>query len=537
MNRIAGFAVVLLLVCPLAGFAQNETLEEFALAVDFGRRFFDAENHSAALGFFEKADSLVRDQPGVLVNMALVLVKLERYDEAQQRLQRYFHLYSGGPEASTAQALSREIQFAIEVRTRRRNELEYQSLFSKARFLAQEGSLKPALEGFEAAERIFADDPPLLFNQAVIHEALGDYQKATEMYRRYLASGPVDRQAVEAKIFELEREIVDMRTRLMCTFCGEKLAPGARWCHRCWHGPYDIAAEGWNSRACAAGIRVTRTLFGAQGAIKSEQLPCLYEGSSIRDLLQYHPNRRQAVFEQRRLEGWQVSQNGLLDSRSSEGGQQLRMIQGEYLEALHLPTDGEVIPFRAALSEDYIWHLQQERFVTDDVLFWKSYGYDDHGSIVRESATWESAECRHAINVDAEWTAGPTGVESGSIRGGYKGYRPEGYPATEWRLSVQRKIDEQGRLSSDSLVVESFQKTLAAKPTGQTAAGLRRIYPRLRAKRPFDLLTVGDACTARGTSRIEEPIDLRALYVHFPALAMQLPPGVTRVVVDYEYPE
>jgi tetratricopeptide (TPR) repeat protein len=537
MNRIAGLAAALLLIIPLVGLAQNETLEEFALSVDFGRRFFDSGNHSAALGFFEKADSLVRDQPGVLVNMALVLVKLKRYDEAQQRLQRYFHLYSGGPEASTAQALSREIQFAIEVRTRRRNEIEYQSLFTKARFLAQEGSLRAALEGFEAAQQIFTDDPPLLFNQAVIHEALGDYQKATEMYRRYLTSGPVERQTVEAKIFELEREIVDMRTRLMCTFCGEKLAPGARWCHRCWHGPYDISAEGWNSRACAGGLRVTRTLFGAQGPIKSEQLPCLYDASSIRDLLQYHPNRRQAVRDQRRREGWQVSQNGWLDSRSSESGDQLKMVQGEYLEALHLPPDGEVIPFQAALSDDYIWLLQQEPFASDDVLFWKSYGYDENGSIVRESATWESAECRHAINLDAEWKVGPTGVESGSIRGGYKGYRPEGYPATDWRISVQRKIDEQGRLRSDTLVVDSFQKTLAAKPTGHTAAALRRIYPRLRAKRPFDLLTDGDACGTKGTMRIEEPIDLRALYVHFPALAMKLPPGVARVIVDYEYPE
>src|SRR5436190_10116085 len=107
-----GLAVVFIsLILSTSAWGQTaDPREDFATAADFGHRFFEAGNYAAALTWFEKTESIIRDQPAILFNTALVLVKLQRYDEAQRRLDRYLLLYPQGQEIQQVKALQRELQ-------------------------------------------------------------------------------------------------------------------------------------------------------------------------------------------------------------------------------------------------------------------------------------------------------------------------------------------------------------------------------------------------------------------------------------------
>jgi tetratricopeptide (TPR) repeat protein len=146
-------------------------------------------------------------------------------------------------------ALQRALQFGIEVRHREQQDTEYKTLFSRARALSDKNLRHEALDTFHQAEQVDADDPALYYNEAVLNEEEGDLESALRLYKRYLQSNPANAPALQARLIDLEREIGYTRTKLLCPFCGAILPAGARWCHRCWHGPYDVTSAGWNARA------------------------------------------------------------------------------------------------------------------------------------------------------------------------------------------------------------------------------------------------------------------------------------------------
>src|SRR5436305_1556986 len=281
--------VLLLLDIPI-GAQTTDPREEFATAADFGRRFFESGNYAASLNWFEKAESFVHDQPAILFNTALVLVKLQRYDEAQRQLDRYFLLYPQGQEIQAAKTLQQDVQFGIEVRRREQQDTEYKTLFSRARALAEKNQRREALDTFHQAQEIYADDPALYYNQAVLNEAEGDLESSLRLYKKYLQSNPSNAPELQARLIDLEREIGYTRTKLLCPFCGAMLPAGARWCHRCWHGPYDVTSPAWNARACETRVVATRAYQDAEGKTRlTEPVSCAYPGAALRDYVQYSP--------------------------------------------------------------------------------------------------------------------------------------------------------------------------------------------------------------------------------------------------------
>ncbi len=540
-NRSAVSLCVILasLILPAPADAQTaDPQEEFATAADFGRRFFEARNYAASLAWFEKAESIVHDQPAILFNTALVLVKLQRYDEAQRRLDRYLLLYPQGQEIQPAKALQRELQFGIEVRRREQQDNEYKTLFSRAKALSEKNLRREALDVFHQAEQIYADDPALYYNQAVLNEEEGDLESALRLYKRYLQTNPANAPALQARLIDLEREIGYTRTKILCPFCGAILPAGARWCHRCWHGPYDLTSAGWNARGCDAHVSATRSFQDANGKTRvSEAVGCLYPGAALRDFLQYSPSRREAARQARSNEGWTFNKDAALESRRSASGVELALQQGDYLQRVDNLATGEVFPYRAHVTADGIWLLDAQPFLGGEQPFVISRTFDNDGRVQREEVTYDSAGCHHAVTASAVYTYAGDAVTSARFTGGYDGYRVEGLPQVRWEATLNRTLDGSGRLTREELAVTSFQKTWGAKPQGAVSAEVRRYYTALKVRKPTDIRSLGDICAVSGDSVVDEPIDLRPFFVVAPAVAVRLGRGDTRVVVDYTYSE
>jgi len=511
--------------------------EEFSTAADFGRRFFEARNYAASLTWFEKAESIVRDQPAVLFNTALVLVKLQRYDDAQRRLDRYLLLYPQGPEIQQAKALQRELQFGIEVRRREQQDNEYKMLFSRARALSEKNLPREALEVFHQAEQLYSDDPALYYDEAVLNEEAGDLESALRLYKRYLQTNPANAAALQARLIDLEREISYMRTKLLCPFCGAILPVGARWCHRCWHGPYDLTAAAWNTRGCDAHVSANRSVQDASGKTRaSEAVGCLYAGTTLRDLLQYSPSRRMAVREARSNDGWTFDKD-TLESRRSAAGVELVLHQGDYLERVDNLATGETVRYRAHASADGIWLLDAQPFLAGEQPFVINRTFDGDGRVQREDVTYDSLGCHHAVTASAVYTYSGDVVTTAHFSGGYDGYRVEGLPQVRWEAVLNRTFDASGRLSREELTVTSFQKTWSAKPRGAVSDEVRRYYTALKVRKPTDIRALGDVCAVDAGNAVDEAIDLRPFFVIVPAVAVRLNRGDSRLVVDYAYSE
>jgi hypothetical protein len=531
-----GALAVLLLMFSISAMAQTaDPREDFAAAADFGHRFFDAGNYAASLTWFEKAESIIHDQPAVLFDTALVLLKLQRYDEAQHRLERYLLLYPQGQEIQSVKALQRELQFGIEVRRREQQDTEYKTLFSRARALSDKNLPHEALDAFHQAEQVNADDPALYYNEAVLNEQGGDLESALRLYKRYLQSNPANAPSLQARLIDLEREIGYTRTKLLCPFCGAILPAGARWCHRCWHGPYDVTSSAWNARACDARVNVTRSFQDAYGKTrKTEPVGCAYPGATMSEFLQYSQIRRAAVVDARTSEGWTFTKDGVLESRRSTG-EDLALQEGDYLQRVDNLVTGEASSYRAHATTDGIWLLDSQPYSTGDQLFVIDRTFDNDGRVQREEVTYESAACHHVVTVSAAYTYTGDSVTAARFSGGYEGYRVEGLPQVHWDAALSRSFDAAGRLTREDLSVTSFQKLWTARPQGGVSDEVRRYYTALKVRKPTDIRALGDVCAAGGAGLTEEAIDLRPFFVVSPALAVRLDRGDTRVVADYVY--
>jgi tetratricopeptide (TPR) repeat protein len=515
---------------------SSDPHEEFATAAEFGRRFFEAGNFAASLTWFEKADSLVRDQPTVLYNTALVLVKLQRYDDAQRRIERCIALSPPANELQAVKALQLEVKFLIEFGRVKVEEDKYKTLFSRAKSLYEKSQRREALEAFRQAEQIYSDDPALYWNDGVIYEEDGAFEDARRSYNRYLQLDPSAGPQLQSHIIDLDREIGDMRTKLMCPICGAKLAAGARWCHHCWHGPYDVTNAAWNARACDLHAVVTRALQDVNGKTRiSEPQSCLFGSRSLHDFLQYSPAIQTAARDARTAEGWSFTE-GLLQSRRSAAGDELTMRQGEYLQAVVSLPIGEVFAYKGHKTGDGIWLLDAQPYSTGDQLFFVMRSFDTDGRVLREEVSYDSTVWRHAVSYVATYTYDGELLVGAQIKGGYDGYRVEGMPQVRWEAAMTRKFDSNARLLREELAVTSFQKTYMAKPQGKISDEVRRVYQNLKTHRPIDIRATGDVCGA-AAPHIDEAIDLRPLFVVSPAIAVRLSPGDARLVVDYAYAE
>src|SRR5713226_693303 len=394
--------IVLLATTALA--QQAPTNEEFQRAVFIAKKFFEMKDYAAAYDQFVKADSIQADQPGLLYNMALLLAKAGRYSEAQTKLDRYNQLYPSGTEKPLVTKLQFELDFQRELQKKRQADQDYSDLFTRGRFMYTKNDLEAALKLFKDAEQKRPNDPVPLFNQAAIYEKLGDFAKASERFHRYeeLESDAALKASVDQRLLGLESELGDMKSKIVCSFCGLRLPIGAVWCLRCWHGPYLTSAPIWNSRPCVDGATATRATYYADDRFaKNDVLPCLFQGTML-EALRYAPAKQKRIQDTRKTEGWTYNGEIIQGWRND-----IRYVQGpDCLEKIVSPTGGEILNYSAHKSGDgNIWLLDREDVVIDGQKYTSRYTFDASNRITQQQVEYQNTGgCDHVIDMTADYT-------------------------------------------------------------------------------------------------------------------------------------
>lgn len=514
--------------------------EEFARLMFFGRKFADLGEHASAFEQFAKADAIRPDQPAVLYDMAVVLARAGRYAESQVKVDRYLQLFPAGAEKPLVERLQLELDFQREFQKKRQADQEYADIFNRGRFLYGSGDLEQALALFVRAEQSRPDDAAAVYNQAVIFEKRGDLARAIERFRRYgeLERDPKNQAAASQRVYALEREVDEMRTKIVCPFCGHKLPIGATWCERCWHGPYDVKSPAWNSRACGEGATATRaTFFSDDRFNRNDILPCLFGQGSMLESLRYSPAKQRAIQEARKSEGWTYD-GDLIQGWRDRQGNQIRYLQGrDRLESITSAIGGEILTYDAHELREGIWLLDREDVLIDGQRYVNFYSFDAAGRITQQRVEYQNnAACDHLIGITAAYNYEGDLLRSVDLTGGYDGFPVEGSPKSEWKATIAYGYDEAMRLSREELAVTSFSKVYTQRPQGEMREEIARIYPTMRVRRPLEtVMRQGDVCAASGSMLLTNPIDLRPFYVLSPNLAMALQNGVAKAVVTFTY--
>ena len=516
--------------------------EEFTKAVFFGKKFADLADYASAYDNLAKADALKPDQPAVLYNMGVVLARAGRYSEAQVKVDRYLQLFPDGAEKANMTKLQLELQFQRELQKKRQLDQEYTDLFNRAKFVYGRAELPEALKLFEQAEQVRPNDAAAVFNQALIHEKLGDYGKAIERYRRYaqLESDPRLKQSVDERVYDLQREVDDMQHKLVCSFCGRKLPEGATWCERCWHGPYLTGEPVWSSRPCVDGASATRATYFADDRFhRNDILPCMFKEGTMREALRYSPAKQIAIRDARRAEGWTYS-GDMLQGWSDKQGNQIKYVQGpEYLEKITSTMGGEILNYTAHAVGDGVFLLDREELLVDNQRYVNRYTFDPRNRIAQQFVEYQNTNaCNHIVIVSADYAYANDVLSSVNIRGGVEGFQAEGKPKTDWAATVSYAYDDKGRVAKEELAVRSFAKTYDQKPVGSLRDDINRLYPAMRAKRPIENVErIGDLCATAGTLNLGNAVDLRPFYAMSPNLAIALQNGIAKAVVTFTYPD
>ena len=527
---------------PQAAEPEVNVEEEFAKAVFFGRKFADMGDYATAYVHLAKADRLKPDQSAVLYDMGVVLARAGRYSEAQVKVDQYLKLFPAGAEKALITRLQFELDFQRELQKKRQADQEYSDLLNRARFVYGKGELADALRLYQQAGQLRPTDPAPVYNEALVYEKLADYGKAIERFRRYseLETDQAARSAIEERVYGLQRELDDMQTKIVCSFCGRKLSAGATWCERCWHGPYLVKSPVWNTRGCADGASATRaTYFSDDRFNRNDILPCIVPGGSLREALRYSPSRQNDIRRARQAEGWTYAGENL-QSWSDKQGNQIHYHQGnQYLEKVTSTLGGEILTYVAHPGGEGIWLLDREDIVIDAQQYTNRYSFDAAGRIARQDVEYQNtAACNHIIDMAAEYAYDGELLSNVKIRGGYEGFVAEGKPKTEWFALVSYAYDDKARVAKEELTVTSMSKTYDQKAQGALRDDLNRLYPTMRVRRPIEnVQRMGDLCASSGAMSLSNPVDLRPFYAMSPNLGIALPNGVTKAVVTFTYPQ
>lgn len=516
--------------------------EEFTKAAFFGHRFAELGEYASAYEQFEKANAIKPDDPAVLYNMAVVLARAGRYSDAQVKADRYVQLFPEGAERANVAKLQLELEFQRELQKKRQADQEYADLFNRAKFVYSRGELAEALRLFKLAEQQRANDPAVVYNEAIILENQADYVGAIERFRRYseLESDPEKKASIDERVFTLQHEVDDMATKIVCSFCGHKLPAGATWCERCWHGPYLVNSAVWNSRSCASGASATRaTYFSDARFNRNDILPCTFNGPSLREALRYTPARQREIRNARRAEGWTYD-GELLTGFTDKAGNQIKYEQGpDYLQRVTSTSGGEILTYDAHVLTPGVWLLDREDLILEGQRYSTRYTFDANGRIAQQLVEYQNHNaCNHLISMSADYVYGGDQLMNVNLTGGYRGFVAEGAPETSWNASVMFAYDEQKRLAREELSVTKFDKMYTQKAIGALRDDINKLYVGgMKVKKPLDTVQrVGDLCGTQGSALLSNPIDLRPFYAMSPNLAIALQNGVTKAVVTFTYP-
>jgi len=517
-----------------------EQSEEFNKTTFFGKKFFDLGDFASAEAQFNRANEIVPDRPGVLYDLAVIFARQGKFAEAQEKIDRYTLLYPGGAERALIDKLQLELDFQRELQRKQQADLDYAELFNRGKFQFDKGNYKEALEIFRNAEKQRPNDPATLFNQALTLEALGDYVQATDRLRRYLAvkQNPQDKVQIDEKIFSLESEVEDQATKFVCPFCGNKLAHGATWCPRCWHGPYLPDSPIWNTRICGRGATATRTTYYSDGRIhQNEDLDCLIHDRNFAATLPYSRARQRAIQDARKAEGWTYS-GDVIQSLEGDKGTIFKLKQDGSLETLYAYDSGDVLNYHGHQTDDGRWLLDDEEYMIDGQKYAKHYDYDGSGRITRETVRYHNMNaCGHIITIVADYQYQGETLQRVLFTGSYDGYLEEGTPKAEWKGALAWTYDEAGRVSTEEFNLDSYTKTYTTDMSRDKYNELRRLHPGMRTRRPIDVLKTADYCSVVGSKLVANQIDLRPFYTISPNIAILLPTGVTRIVTTFTYPQ
>lgn len=526
---------------PVASAAMPPS-DEFVKAVYFGKKFAEMKDYATAYKQFAKADELLPDVPGVLYNMGVLLARAGRYSEAQAKVDRYNQLFPAGAEKPLVTKLQLELEFERELQKKRQIDEEYTAIFTRGRFLYGKGDLPAALRLFQDAEQQRPADPAAVFNQGVVYERLGDLARASERFHRYEELEPEAgaKSAADQRLLGIESEMSDMKTKIVCPFCGFRLPIGATWCPHCWHGPYLASQPVWNSRPCADGATATRaTYFSDNRFARNESLPCLFNGTML-DTLRYTPARQHQVQEARKVEGWSYS-GEIIQSWHDRQGNEIRYVQGiDYLEKITSPSSGDMLLFAAHKAADgAIWLLDREDVVIDGQKYTSRYTFDVQNRIAQQQVTYQNAAgCNDVVTMTADAAYANNTLAGVKVRGGYTGTVVQGLPRLDWEADIAYAYDADDRLTKEELVVASMIKTYMERPYGAERQEIAAMYPEMRVRKPIDrILGLGDRCGMSGSALLGNPVDLRPFYALTPNLAMALGNGVTRATVSFTYPD
>jgi tetratricopeptide (TPR) repeat protein len=518
--------------------APQPANDDFTRAVIFGKKYADRKDYPNAYEQFAKADALQPDNPGVLYNMAVLLAKAGRYSEAQSKADRYNQLFPLGGEKTLINRLQFELEFERELQKKRQGDQIYLDLFTRGRFLYSKNDLTAALKQFQEAEQQRPNDPAAIFNQAAIYEKSGDLAKAAERLHRYedLEADADAKTATQQRVLLLESEIADMKTKIVCAFCGYRLLAGTTWCPRCWHGPYLTNQPVWSSRPCVEGSTATRTTaFSGDRFQKNETLPCLF-GGTMREALRYSPAKQRLIQEARKAEGWTYSGEIIQGQRD-----QLRYVQGQdYLEKIVATATGEALAFTAQKRGDQ-WLLEREEMLIDGLKVTSRYAFDAAGRIAQQTVDYLNvAACSHLITMVADYTYSGDLFAGARIRGSYQGYPAEGLPQVDWTAQVSETYDSAGRVSKEEVALLSMDKKFGSKPQGKLRDEANALYNPIGIRyntNPQSILKSGDVCASAGTLILGNKVDLRPFYAMSPNVAMVLDLGVTKASVALTYPD
>jgi Flp pilus assembly protein TadD len=516
--------------------------EEFVKAVYFGKKFAEMKDYANAYQQFAKADALQPDVPGVLYNMGVLLARSGRYSEAQAKVDRYNQLFPAGAEKALVARLQLELQFESELQKKRQADEEYTAIFTRGRYLYSRGDLAAALKLFQDAEQQRPTDPASVFDQGVVYEKLGDLSKASERFHRYeeLEPDATAKSSADQRLLGIESVMNDMKTKIVCAFCGWRLPIGALWCPHCWHGPYLTSQPPWSSRPCTDGATATRaTYFADNRFAKNESLPCLFNGTML-DALHYTPARQRQVQEARKAEGWTYNGDIIQGWRDRQGNE-IGYVQGpDYLEKIVSASGGDVLLFSAHQATDpAIWLLDREDLIIDGQKYTSHYTFDAQNRIAQQEVVYQNAAaCDDVITMTAVPVYTNDLLSSLKIRGGYTGTVVQGSPRLDWESNVTYTYDTNARLIKEDLAVTSMTKVYTEKPYGMERQEMATLYPEMRVRKPIDkIASIGDRCGLSGTTILGNAIDLRPFYGFSPNLAVSLPAGITRATVSFTYPD
>ncbi|MEO8217628.1 MAG: tetratricopeptide repeat protein [Acidobacteriota bacterium] len=501
--------------------------KEFLRYTTFADRYFSAGDLPSALDQLTNADALVPNDPGILYNLSVVLLKLGRTSDAQEKIDIYNALYPEGAEAALVQAMQVNVDWVRDVQKRQQSNQTYLESFNRGRDQFASASYESALAAFRKAGEQKPDNAAAVYNEAICLEALGKYVDSIEGLKRYSAlSKADDKAAIDQRIAALSAEVDDEAHGILCPFCGHKLPANATWCPFCWHGPYLNDAKTWEARRCDSGSSVTRST----SAGGSQSLSCMFKGQNLRDSLRYSRMRQSAIQQARKTEGWTYDGDLLASFKNSQGTELTILRPSEGVMRIASST-GDVLDFRGHKDESGMWVLDDADRVIDGQKFRIHYSYAG-GRMSSETVRYQGNNiCGHLIETVAEYRYEDGRLSSAELHGGYQGYVAEGSPETSWHGTIAWGYGPDGTLQSEALTVDRFEKTYPAKPSAAARKRVEALYPSMRAKKTEDLLGRGDACAIVGTQTIGDPIDLRPFDAVSPNLGVLLPAGVTRVNV------